>query len=100
MLVVSLEVDDGTPAPRLEGAVHHLHGRLDLGFELLVAPDGAAAGRRELDEDEALAILGEALEEPPDGEAALRDPLRVVEPLDAHAHELARNTELRDQHPP
>src|SRR5713226_10102759 len=97
MLVMALEVDDGPPAPRLERAIDPLHGRLHLRLELLVAPDGAAARRRELDEDEALAIFGESLEEPPDGEEPLGDPLGVVEPLHSHTHELRRNTELREQ---
>ncbi len=97
MLVVALEVEDRLPALGLVGAVDLLHRRVHLRLQRLIAGNGAAAGRRELHEHEALAILGEALEEAAQGAEALGQALGVVEPLHPDPEELGGGVEAREQ---
>src|SRR5437870_1238136 len=78
-IVVALAVDDGPPAPRPDGPVHPVERVLDLLLQLLVPLDPAPARGRELDEDEALAVGGVALEETLEGEEPLGEPLCIVD---------------------
>src|SRR6267143_2994591 len=96
-IVVAFPVDDRPPAPRTDGPVHQVERVLDLELQLMVALDPAEARGRELDEDEALAVGGVALEETLEGEEPFGEPLRVVDPLDADAEKLGRNAEAVEQ---
>src|SRR5574342_1280266 len=89
VVVVALQVDERPPFPRREARVDVAHGGIDLGVDLLVAGDARPAGCRQLDEDQALPVLGAALEEASERPDPLGQSLGVVEPLDADTQELA-----------
>src|SRR5262249_7316288 len=94
VVMVTLEIEHRSPLASGETRVDVAHGSVHLRLDLLVAGDARAAGRGELDEHEPLAILGPALEEAAHGLDPLRQPLGVVEPLDADPQKLARDAEL------
>src|SRR4029453_7308905 len=85
------------PRIRLEPLVDIADAFFDLALDLLVAIDGGAAGRSQLHEHQSLAVLRIGLEEVPERGEALRQPLRVVDALDAHTDELGRDPELPQQ---
>src|SRR5215831_19487148 len=92
--MVTLEIENGSPLASGQARVHVAHGSVHFRLDLLVTGDARAAGRGELNEDEPLAVLRPTLEEAAHGPDAFGQPLGVVEPLDAHPQELARDTEF------
>src|SRR5262249_57105785 len=64
VVVVPLAIDDRLPAALAEVVVERAHHLARLLLHRLVPRDAAAARRRDLDEREATAIFGPALEEP------------------------------------
>src|SRR5438034_5303146 len=94
---MALAVDDRLPAALAEVGVERAHHLPRLLLHGLVARDAAAARRGDLDEGETPAVLGPALEEPPQRADPFRQALRVIHTLDADADELAGDTERRQR---
>src|SRR5437879_10070534 len=86
---MALAVDDRLPAALAEVGVERAHHLPRLLLHGLVARDAAAARRGDLDERETTAVLGPALEEPPQRTDPFRQALRVIHALDTDDEELA-----------